>query len=119
MDPFEPLYKTFNGVFSEDFEKPEENLDERSQLLMKMMGYQLREDPSFKYLMDWIVNSQGNQMLRSPARNDEELGQVLKYGKAQISGVKIIQKQIKRLGSLYDEMLNQDKTPVDPGTSVE
>ena len=120
MDPFEPIYRKFQGIFSDDFEKPEEKLDERGQLLMKMLGFQLYHDVSFKYLMDWIVNSQVNAMLKAPARTNEERGEVLMWGKAQVAGIVVLKTQLKRLNSLYDEMLAEGKeTPPDPGVSIE
>jgi hypothetical protein len=110
MDPFEPLYKKFNGIFSEEFTRPEEKLDERSQILIKTLGYQLHNDQSFKYLTSWIMNSQINSMFKSPTRTNEERGEVLMWGKAQIASVLLLLKEIERLSSKYEEMLNKEDT---------
>ncbi len=119
MDPFEPLMKEFHGVFSEEYEHPEEKLDARGQLLMKMLGYQLRDDPSFKYLIDWIMNTQGNAAFKAPTRTNEERGEVLMYGKAQISTSILLKRELKRLASLYEEMKGDKPDAPDLGTVAE
>lgn len=120
MDPLEFLMQEFHGVFGEEYEHPEDKLDDRGILLMKTMGYQLMNDPSFEYFMRWVMNTQGNAMLKAPARTNEERGEVLLWGKAQIAGVMLIIKEAKRLNGLYLEILKKkDEDGPDAGTSVE
>ena len=112
MDPYSPLMKKFNGAFSGKFNHPEDKLDARSQLLLKTLGYQLRDDPSFKYLTEWVMNTEGNAMLRAPARTNEERGEILMWGKAQISAITLFVEELGRLGSLYEELLESQKKEV-------
>lgn len=105
MDPFEPLLKEFHGVFGEEFERVEEKLDARSSLLIETWGYQQRDDPSFKFMCDWIMNSQGNETLkRAPVSTERLL-----YGRAQIAGIVLLKNEVKRLASLYEERLRRGK----------
>lgn len=108
MDPFEPLMKQFHGIFSEEFERPEENLDAAGQLRMAMWGYQQSTDPAFRHLTDWIMNSQGNETLkRAPVTVERTL-----YGRAQISGMILFVKEVKRLSAIYEDMLAKQKIEV-------
>ena len=109
MDPFEPVMKKFHGIFGRDFEHPEERLDQKGQLLMKTLGYQLRDDPSFRFLTEWVMNTQGNAMLKLSTRTNEERGEVLLWGKAQISAMILFVKEVGRLASLYEELLAKQK----------
>lgn len=109
MDPFEPLLKHFHGVFSGEFTRSEENLDERSALQLMMLGYRLKNDISFKYLTEWIMNSQGNAMIRAPARTNDERGEILLWGKAQIASMILFVKEVGRLSLLYEDILEKQK----------
>lgn len=110
FDPFEFLMKEFHGIFSEDFERPEERLDERSVLNLTMWAYKQKEDPSFTYLLEWIMNTQGNETLRhAPVTTDRIL-----YGRAQLSTMLLFKKEIGRLSLLYEEKLKTDKVVFDP-----
>lgn len=101
MDPFEPLLREFHGVFSEEFDHPEENLDERDRIGMMMWGYQQKNDRFFKYMTDWIMNTQGNETLKkAPVTTDRIL-----YGRAQLSTMILFKKEIGRLSSLYEDEL--------------
>ena len=109
IDPFEMVMKQYHGVFSQDYEHPEQRLDDRSKLQMMMWAYQQKTDPNFKYLTDWISNTQGNAMIRAPARSNEERGEVLMWGKAQIATMIFLVREIGRLSSLYEEILEKQK----------
>lgn len=105
IDPFDILRKEFHGIFSEEFEHPEEKLDERSKLGMMMWAYQQKHDPHFKHMVDWIMNSAGNETLkRAPITTDR-----VQYGRAQISTMVLYRKEIGRLSSLYEEILEKNK----------
>ncbi len=111
MDPFEPLMKEFHGIFSQDWTHPEDKLNEQGQLTMKMWAYGQSSDPHFKHLTEWIMNTQGNAMLKAPARTNDERGEILMWGKAQISSMVLFVKEIGRLSSLYQEILDKGKDP--------
>lgn len=116
MDPFEPVMKQFHGIFSDEYEHVEENLDVKSRFMLISLGYQLRDDPSFKHLAQWVMNTQGNQTLkRSPVTTE-----TLIYGRAQISSMLSFVKEIGRLASLYEEEIDKDKkNEFDSNLSVE
>lgn len=114
MDPFEPLFKEFHGIFSEEFERPEEKLDTRSTLSLTMWAYQQSTDPSFKFLTNWVMNTQGNETLKRAAVTPERI----LYGRAQISSTLLFINEIKRLGALYEDMLKKDQ-PFDGVVTVE
>lgn len=114
MDPFELIFKEFHGIFSDEFERPEEKLDTRSRLSLTMWAYQQSTDPSFKYLMDWVMNTQGNETLKRAAVTPERI----LYGRAQISGALLLVKEVKRLGAQYEDMLKKDQ-PFDEVIAVE
>lgn len=109
MDPFELIMKEFHGVFSDAVERPDEKLDNRSRIMLWMWGYQQKNDPSFKYMSEWVMNTAGNQMAKAPARSNEERGEVLLWGKAQIASMLLFVKETGRLSSLYEEMLAKQK----------
>ena len=113
MDPLEPFMKKFHVVFSEDFSRPEEKLDTRGQLMMEMWGYQQRDDPSFKFMCDWIINTQGNNTLRK-GRNDSEWF----FGRASIINIELLKKEVGRLASAYEKRL-AEKDSFDASSSVE
>lgn len=114
MDPFEHLFKEFHGIFSEEFERPEEKLDTRSRLSLTMWAYQQATDPSFKFLTNWVMNTQGNETLKRAAVTPERI----LYGRAQISSTLLFVNEIKRLGALYEDMLKKDQ-PFDEVATVE
>lgn len=105
MDPFEPLMKEFHGIFSAEWTRPEEKLNEPGQLSMKMWAYSQHHDPHFRHMTDWIMNTQANETLkRAPVTPDRIL-----YGRAQISAIILFVKEIGRLSSLYEEILEKNK----------
>lgn len=99
MDPFEPLMREFHGIFSEEFEHPEDNLDYPSALRLYMWGWQQETDPHFQHLMNWIMNTQANETLKhAPVNTDRIL-----YGRAQLSTMLLFKKEVKRLSNQYLE----------------
>lgn len=118
-DPLEPVLKMYHGVFSEEYERAEDILDERSKFNMKMWAWQTYKDPSFKYLTDWIMNTFGNETLKRVPINDEKLAsQRLWYGRAQLATMILFKKEVKRLSSLYEDM-TKPKEEFDEHTTVE
>jgi len=105
MDPFEPLLKKFHGVFSEEYERVEDKLDARGRLMMMMWGYQQRNDPAFKYMTEWVMNTQGNATIK----RGNPTAETILYGRAQISNMILFVREVNRLGSLYDERLAEDR----------
>lgn len=105
MDPFEPLMHQFRGIFSEEFEKPEDRLDPQSNLRLIMWAYQQTNDPQFNYLMNWVIDTQANATLKKGNPTPE----TILYGRAQISAPILIKREISRLGLLYEELLKKQK----------
>jgi len=114
LDPFEPVLKLFHGIFSEEFERPEEKLSERSQTEMKMFAWRTIKDPNFKYLTDWVMNMAGNEtMKRAPVSAERT-----QYGRAQIANMILFKRELQRLSNLYEEML-KDPEEFDEHVTVE
>lgn len=101
IDPFEILRKEFHGIFSEEFDRPEDKLDERGKLGMAMWAYSQKSDPYFEYMTAWIMNSAGNETVKRAPLIPERM----QYGRAQISTMVLFRKEIGRLSSLYEEKL--------------
>lgn len=103
MDPLEPLFKNLSIVYSEEFTRVEEKLDDKSQLGFMMWAYGTKNDRYFNFLVDWIINSHGNETLkRAPVTNERTL-----YGRAQISSMVLLRAEVGRLSSLYEEKLEE------------
>lgn len=116
MDPFQPLMKEFHGIFSDEFEHPEEKLDDRSRIGFLMWAYQQKSDPSFRFMTEWIMNSQANETLKRAPVTPERI----QYGRAQISTVILFKREIGRLALLYEEILAKQKgEDIDIGLGVE
>lgn len=109
IDPFEVLMKEFHGVFSEEYQRPEEGLNDQGRIQMLMFGYRTFEDPSFNHLINWMMNTQGNATLRAPHLNRDTALDVMLYGRAQISTGILLKKEVSRLASLYQEMIDKQK----------
>lgn len=102
MDPFEPLMRKYNVVFSEEWQHPEDKLDHMGKLSLVMWAHGLKKDPNFKHLVDWIRNTQGNNTIRV-AKNDHEW----LYGRAAIATITLLVDEIGRLSSRYEDMIEQ------------
>lgn len=103
MDPFEPIFKKFKGVFSEEFQHPETKFDEKGQLAMMFWGYQQQSDPVFRYIIDWIINTQANDTLKRAPVTEERI----MYGRAQISGMILFRDEVKRLANAYADHMEK------------
>lgn len=105
MDPFEPLMREYHGIFSQEFEHPEDKLDARGQLGMKMWGYQQSRDPHFEHFINWIMDTQANETLKRAPITEARI----QYGRAQISNMVLVKREIDRLALLYEEELDKHK----------
>lgn len=102
MDPFEPLMRKYHGIFSEQYTKPEDKLDDPSRLRLFMWAYGLENEASFKYLTDWIQNTQGNATIRKAQNSDEWF-----YGRAALSVMSLFIQEVSRLASHYKAMMEK------------
>lgn len=101
MDPLEPLFRRLSIVYSKEYTRPEDKLDEKSRLSFIMWAWGQSKDPHFTFLIDWVMNSHGNESLkRAPVTNERTL-----YGRAQISSMVLLRDEVGRLASLYEEQL--------------
>lgn len=118
IDPMEILMKEYSGIFSQEYERVEEPLGAQGQMQMMMWGYSQAKDPCFNRLHDWVINSQGNETMKRAAATEKRL----MYGRAQIASMILYRKEVRRLSSLYEELLakkNEDGKGVDSGLTVE
>lgn len=104
-DPLEPVMKLFHGIFSEEYERPEDSLDKRSQLNMEMFANRTIKDPSFTYLTDWVMNVAGNECLKRAPISAERT----QYARAQIANMLLFKRELQRLSNLYEEMLKPEQ----------
>lgn len=109
MDPFEPLLKQFNGTFSEEYEHPEDMLDNRGRDAMAIWGWQQKNNPSFKYMCDWIMNIAGNNALTNPKMTEENAFGLVLYARAQIANIVLLKREIGRLALIYEDILKRGK----------
>lgn len=114
MDPFEPLMKKYNVVFSEEWERPEERLDEISQIRMYTWAYGVETDPSFRHIMNWFRNTQGNATLQKGKHHDEWL-----YGRAAVSTITLLVREVGRLASRYRDIMTEKGHEFDEHLPVE
>lgn len=103
MDPFEPLMKEYNGIFSREYERPEDSLNSQGKVGMYIWAWQQKNDPYFAYMVDWIMNKSGNSLLKK--ENPTELQTF--YKRAEIANMILYRKEVGRLASNYEEMLSK------------
>lgn len=103
MDPLEPLFAKLSIVYSQEFTRPEEKLNEAGQIGFMMWAWQQRDDTYFNFLLDWITNSHGNETVKRAPITPERV----MYGRAQISSMVLLKKEVGRLASLYEEKLEK------------
>lgn len=113
MDPFEPFFRKYNVIFSREYSRVEDKLNEQSRIQLFQWAYGLHRDPSFIHLADWIRNTQGNATLRK-AKNDNEWF----YGRAAVTVMTSFVDEVGRLSSRYEELIAKDR-PFDPSLPVE
>lgn len=105
MDPLEPILKEFHGIFSKEYERPEDKLDAKGQLNMEMWGFQQDTDPYFEYVTDWIMNTHANETLKkAPVTTDRIL-----YGRALLAVMLLFKNEVRRLANLYRDRLAKEK----------
>ena len=109
MDPWELIMKEYHGVFSEEYQHPEYQLNEQGKFLMEAFGYQVNNDPSLKYLIEWIMNVQGNSTIKAPKMTRDSAFDVLLYGRAQIATMLLLKKEVGRLASNYQARVDKQK----------
>lgn len=115
MDPFEPLLKKYHVIFSEEYANPEDKLDEPGQLQLFMWAYGVSGNKEFKFLVDWLRNTQGNATLRK-AKNDHEW----LYGRAAVATISLFTEEVSRLASRYKDILaKRDGKEFDESLAVE
>lgn len=104
-DPFEPLLENFKGTFAEEYERPEERLNQQGQIAMRIWGWQQTKDPSFIHITDWIMDKAGNQLIKKGLPStDRQL-----FTRAQISTMLLLRKEASRLATLYEEMIGPEQ----------
>lgn len=108
IDPLDFLIRDYNGIFSENFEHPDENLNAQGKIGMYMMAYQLKNNPYFDHLIQWIMDSAGNETIKKAPIMEARV----QYGRAQISNMVLFKREIQRLSSLYEDELNKGKPEV-------
>lgn len=114
LDVFEPMMRKYNGVFAHVFERPEDSLDQPSLIALEMWGWQQSRDASFKYLMEWIMNKQGNLTLKAKNLDAESI----LFGRAMIAIPLAIVEQVKRLAANYDARIEASRQGFDPYAPV-
>jgi hypothetical protein len=113
MDPFEPLMKKCNVIFSEEWEHPEDKLDSQSQLRLFMWAYGQKDDPSFNYLMSWIQNTQGNATIRKSTNEKEWF-----FGRACLAVMTLFVREVGRLSSHYEDLMRRREQSFDENLPV-
>lgn len=105
LDPFEPLMKEFSGIFSREFERVEDQLNDQGRTTMLAWAWTQAKDPHFQRITDWIIDTQANETLkRAPVTTER-----IMYGRAQISGMILLRQEVGRLASLYQKILDGGK----------
>lgn len=117
MDPYEPYMRRFKGVFSEEFDNPEDKLNEQSRVGMYMWGYQQDNDPNFKFVTNWIINTQANATIK---RKNISVDEML-YCRAKITTAIQLRDEVRRLANIYRDILDKEAQDSEPdiGTAVE
>ena len=100
LDPFEPAFRKYHVIFSEEFERPEEKLSEQSQFEFFQWAHYMTRDPNWRYLMDWVRNTQGNATVRA-ARTSEEWF----VGRAMLFLVASMIKEVNRLSTRFEDII--------------
>lgn len=101
MDPLLPLLKKHSVIFSEEFTKVEEKLDEPSRLGMAMWAWGQKRDPYMKRMIEWVMNNAGNETIKRAPITAERT----QYGRAQIANMVLFRDEIGRLSSIYEEII--------------
>lgn len=105
MDPFEPLLRKYKGSFSEVYERPEDKLDATGRMKLMMLGYHLNTDPSFKYFIQWMLDTEGNNYIRKGNPTPESM----LYSRAMLAAPTLMKREIRRLAALYEDEVERNK----------
>lgn len=114
MDPWEPLMRKYNVVFSEDYQHAEDKLNEQGRLGLFMWAHTQENDIHFKHVIDFLRNTQGNATLRKASHPDEWL-----YGRAAIATLTLLVREIGRLSSHYKDIMARRDIDYDRHLPVE
>lgn len=115
MDPFEPLLKKYNIIFSKEYEKPEDRLSDQSRLQLFMWAWAAEKDPSFLFLTEWLRNKQGNATVRKSSTDQQWF-----FGRAMVASISLFVEEVSRLSSRYKDILaQQDGQGFDPHLPTE
>lgn len=109
LDAIDLLMKDYNGVFSSDFTNPEDKLNDQGKLGMYMYGWQQKNDPYFEHMINFIMDSAGNQTMKGKIMSEEDLKKKMLYGRAQIANMILLRKQVGRLASVYEDILDKKR----------
>src|ERR1035441_2802519 len=90
MDPLEPVLKLFHGIFSIEYERPEDKLDKKSQFNMKMFAWRTVKDPNFEYLTAWVMNQAANETIKRAPITVERV----QYGRAQLANMILFKREL-------------------------
>lgn len=105
IDPFELMMEQYHGIFSKEYMHVEDPLDAHGQISIMAWAHNAQHSPGFKHLVDWIMNTQGNETLKKGAVTPERI----LYGRAQISGMLLFKQEVQRLATAYDEKTQEVK----------
>lgn len=115
MDPFEPLLRKYHGVFSDAFDRPEDNLDSPSQMKLSMWAYGQKHDIQGNFFSNWILNSAGNDLIKLTNPSIERIG----YHRALIANEILRKREIGRLALAYEELIKKKDDEFDSSVGVE
>lgn len=113
MDPLEPFLKDHNVIFSKEWQRPEDRLDDQSKLRLLSWAYSTVKDPSFIHITDFVRNTQGNNTLRK-ASNPREWD----FGRSAIITIDLFVKEIQRLSSRYEEIFSSKEEYFDETSTI-
>lgn len=117
MDPFEPLLQKYHGAFGKDYSRPEEKLNAQSQMQMFMWGHAQQSDPSFKHFIQWVLDTEGNKMVRLSNPTPE----TILFSRAMIAAPMLMRREVDRLSGRYEDMMAalKEGRDFDPTVAVE
>ena len=101
LDPLEALLRQQSVIFSDEFERVEDQLDEKSKFTMGMWAYGQKRDPYMKRMIDWVINTAGNETIKRAPITVERT----QYGRAQIANMVLFKQELSRLSSIYEQKL--------------
>lgn len=115
IDPWELIFKEYGGAFGDQYERPEEKLNANSALQLEMWGWYQTKDPSFEYLIQWMLDTQGNTMVKKGNPTPENI----LFSRAMIAAPMLLKREARRLASLYQERLDNKNEEFDSEVTVE